>query len=167
MAETLKTRIIGLLSRDFDRLFSISDISKELEVAYSHAHTFIKHLAKEEIISTQKIGNALVCRVNMGNPQTLAHLALLSYKKTKEWQKKDVRAKKILERVNKIQDSIHSALLHNNKVILVVPESVSSRDFAIFKNRKVINRNELVRDKKHYLNCIILHGAEKFWSLLS
>ncbi|MFC1754321.1 hypothetical protein ACFL96_13175 [Thermoproteota archaeon] len=166
MAETLELRIIELLSRNLDKLFSISDISKELKVAYSHAYVFVKRLIGLEIISTQKVGKTIVCRLNLKQPLTLAKVSEISYKKTLQWSKKDPRSEKLFERIEQIKDSVHSILLQNNKIIIIVPENMQDADFSIFKNRNVITARELRKNKNFYANSFILHGAEKYWSLV-
>lgn len=168
MLKNIKPRILELLSKDLDSLKTISDIAKELKVAYSHAHKFIAELEFENIIKTQNIGNAKICRLNLKNPLTLSHLALLESKKTSDWIKKDKRADKILERVEQIKDSVHSIILINNKFIIIVPEKIKDADFRIFKNRKVINQREMKKDIQFYKHKgMIIHGSEKFWSLIS
>ncbi|MFQ5474931.1 MAG: hypothetical protein ACE5DM_03785 [Candidatus Nanoarchaeia archaeon] len=133
MAKTLDSRIIDLLSRDIRKLYSISDIAKELGVAYSHAYLFVKRLIEQGVIATQRIGKTFVCRLNLKQPLTLARLAEVSYQRTSEWCKKDPRSEKLLSRVQMVKEGLHCVLLQNNKIILIVPDK--SGDFSIFKNR--------------------------------
>lgn len=166
MAGTLKQRIIGLLADNLDKFYSISDISKELKVAYSHAHTFVNQLKSEQVIRIQKIGNASVCKLNMDEQLTLVNLAMMSYKKTLEWKQKDKRYEKLKEKSDMIKDKVHCVLVHNNKIILVVPDGSDKEGLDVFQNRSVINREQLKKNSDFYKNAIILHGAEKYWSLL-
>lgn len=167
MAETLRKRIIELLSKDLDKFYSISDIAKKLGVAYSHAHSFVGQLAEQNVIKIQKIGNVSVCRLNLKEQMTLAYLCMIEYKKTSEWKKKNANSEKIMERIEKVKDNVHCVLVKNNKKIILVPESMPKPDMTIFRNRSVITRKQLIENKEFYKDCVILHGAEKYWSLLS
>ncbi|MBU0461838.1 MAG: hypothetical protein KJ574_04605 [Nanoarchaeota archaeon] len=166
MAESLELRIIELLSNNPDKLFSIADIAKQLKVAYSHAHMFVSRLIAQQIISKQHVGKTIVCRLNIKQPLTLAKLSEISYKKTFEWSKKDPRAEKIFAKIEQVKENVHSVMLQNNKIIVVIPESAKNADFSIFPNRSVLTPYELRKNKNFYTNILILHGAEKYWSLI-
>ena len=166
MVETLELRVVELLSRDLDKLYSIADVAKELKVAYSHAYLFVKRLIELEIIITQNIGKMIVCRLNLKQPLTLARLSEIEYKKTLAWSKKDPRSTKLSERINLVKESVHCILLQNNKIIIIVPDTVLHTDFPVFKNRKVLSVHEFRKNKQFYKKTIILHGAEKYWSLI-
>ena len=163
MAETLSERIIELLGNEPEGLYSISDIAKRLGVAYSHAHSFVNDLIKTKIIEPKRIGRTIICRLNKNNPLTISALSTISYKRTAEWMKRDARSEKILERIEMIKDDIHTALLHGNKVVLVVPTMIKGVDFSIIKNRSVITFDQLRKNKKYYKDCILLYGAEVYW----
>ena len=167
MSITLKYRIIELLSRDPSIFYSISDIAKRLKVAYSHAHTFVKNLVNEKVIKIQKIGNVSVCRLDLTQQQTLAYLSVIESRRTSEWAKKNPQSSKIFERVEQVKDNVHSVLIKNNRIIIIAPERITGADFSMFRNRTVINSTQLLRNKKLYKDCIILHGAEKFWSFMA
>ncbi len=167
MENTLKARIIELLSKDLDTFYSISDLAKKLSVAYSHAHLFINKLAAEKIVNIQKIGNVSVCRLNLKNQLTLTNLAVIEAKKTSEWLSKNPHAEKIVEKIELVKDSVHSVLLKNNKVILIVPEKITGVDFSSFRNRTVMNVEHLNKNRHYYKDCVVLYGAEKFWSMIS
>ena len=166
LTETLRTRIIELLSRDLDNFYSISDIAKKLGVAYSHAHLFVKKLVDEKVIGIQKIGNVSVCKLNLSEQITLGYLTLIEYRRTAEWKKKNSHSDKVLEKIEMVKDSVHCILLKGNKKIIVVPEGMGKPDMGVFRNRTVINRTQLNVNKKYYRDAIILHGAEKYWSLI-
>ncbi len=167
MTATLKHRIIELLSRDPDKLYSISDIAKKLGAAYSHAHNFTTQLTREEVLNIQKIGNVSVCRLNLKNPLTLSYLSLIETRKTLQWTRKNPHATKLYEKIEHVKDNVHSILIKNNRIIIIVPEKITGADFSMFRNRSVMNRSQLTRNRHHYKNCVILHGAEKFWSFMA
>jgi DNA-binding Lrp family transcriptional regulator len=166
MSVTLKHRIIELLSQD-TRHNSISDISKKLKVAYSHAHSFVKQLVKENIIRTEKIGNVLVCSLNLSEPLTVTYLSFMEAGRAAEWKRKNPHSAKIMEKIELVKDNVHAVLIRNNNVILLVPERITGVDFTMFRNRTVITRTQLKKKKAYYKDCIILYGAEKYWSLLA
>ncbi|MBW2996975.1 hypothetical protein KY349_01400 [Candidatus Woesearchaeota archaeon] len=166
MPITLKHKIIELLSRDLATLYSISDIAKKLGVAYSHAHNFVNKLVKEEVISVKKIGNVSVCSLNLKSQLAVSYLSLIESRKTAEWLKKNPHGAKTVEKIEIVKDNVHSVLLKNNRVILIVPEKITGVDFSMFRNRTVMNRKHLLRNKQYYTGCIVLHGAEKFWSMM-
>ncbi len=167
MTETLRTRIIELLSKNLNKAYSISDIAKNLGVAYSHTHLFIKELAEKEIIRIEKIGNVSVCRLNIKEPLTLSYLSHIEYNKSSEWRRKNPHSKKIMEKIESIKDNVHCVMIRGGKIIIIIPEKMSKPEMKIFKNRTVITRTQLKENQKYYSETIILHGAEKYWSLIS
>jgi hypothetical protein len=166
MPPTLKHRIIELLSRDASPK-SISDIARRLEVAYSHAHSFTRQLISEDIVRTQKIGNVLVCSLNLKEPLTCSYLALIESERALGWKRKNPHFAKTLEKIDVVKDNVHAVLVKNNSIILVVPEHVSGADFSMFKNRTILTAYQLSKKREYYRECVILHGAEKFWSLMA
>ncbi|MFH1668326.1 MAG: helix-turn-helix domain-containing protein [Candidatus Woesearchaeota archaeon] len=163
MAVTLKYKIIELLSRDVATLHSISDIAKKLGVAYSHAHSFVITLVKEGVIDVQKIGNVSVCRLNLKSAMSRSYLSIIESRRALEWIRKNPQAAKITEKIEQVKDNIHTVLIKGNRTILIVPEKISGVDFSMFRNRAVMNMEHLKKNKHYYTDCIILHGAEKFW----
>ena len=165
MSVTLKHRIIELLAKD-SGYNSVSDIARKLKVAYSHAHSFTRQLIGENVIITEKIGNVLVCRLNLAEPLTLNYLSFIEARRAAEWKKKNPHSDKIMGRIELVKDDVHSVLVKGGNVILVVPEHISGVDFSLFRKRTVINRFQLKRNISQYSGCVILYGAEKYWSLL-
>jgi len=165
MPETLKNRIIELLSKDITEFYSISDIAKKLDVAYSHAYLFVSRLSKEDVVKIKKIGNVSICSLNLKSQITTSYLSLIESKKAHEWMIKNPQSEKILERIDKVKDSIHAALVKNNNIILIVPEKIANADFSVFRNRTVLTYAQFLKNMKYYKDCIILYGAEKFWNL--
>lgn len=166
MAVTLKHRIIEFLSKDTTALKSISDIAKGLGVAYSHAHMFVGILEKEGAIRIQKIGNVSVCRLDLKSASALAYLSLIESGRTAEWFAKNPHSAKIIEKIELVKDSVHSVLVKNNKTIIIVPEKIAGADFSMFRNRTVMNHTHLRSNRQYYKDAIVLHGAEKFWSMM-
>jgi hypothetical protein len=166
MSETLRERILEKIASEKDNIWSIKDLSKTLNSAYSHTHKYVQELAKDRIVLIQKIGNVSIIKLNSKEPATLATLALISYKKTKEWQDKDTRSQKMMERIIQTQDHIHCALIKSNRIILVVPEHITGIDLSMFQNRSQITAYELIKNRQYYQDCVILHGAEKYWSMI-
>ena len=166
MTVTLKHKIIELLSRDVDNLFSISDIAKRLGVAYSHTHSFVRKLVKEKVILVKKIGNVSVCSLNLKSQLTLSYLSLIESRRTLEWMNKNPHSTKILEKLEQVKDNVHAVLVKGNRIIIIVPEKITGVDFSMFRNRTVMNRRHLVKNRQYYKDCVVLHGAEKLWSLM-
>jgi hypothetical protein len=167
MADTLKQRIIELLSKDTTEFYSISDIAKKLDSAYSHAHTFVGELAREEVILIKKIGNVSVCSLNLKSGLACSYLSLLESRKAKEWKDKNPHAAKTIEKIDIVKDSIHAALVKNNNIILIVPEKISNADFSMLRNRTVITFAQFMKNRQHYKDAIVIYGAEKYWSMLA
>ena len=163
---TLKFRIIEVLSKDVSALYSISDIAKILNVAYSHTHNFIIQLKKEDCITIKKIGNVSVCILKLTSPTTIAYLSIIESKKALAWSKKNPQSKKIFSNIRQMQDNVHSVLIKNKRIILIIPENLSGVNFSIFKNRIILTKSKLKEKQHYYKDAIILHGAEKFWSFM-
>ncbi len=167
MTVILKYRIIEYLSRDLGGLYSISDVGKSLGVAYSHAHSSIKQLVRDDVITIQKIGNVSVCRLNLKSPMALSLLSINSSRKASEWMKKNPQSSKIIEKIAVVSDNVHCVLVKGSNIILIIPEKIKGADFSMFRNRTVINKHQLLRKKKYYSDAVVLHGAEKYWSFMS
>jgi hypothetical protein len=166
MAVTLKYRIIEFLSKDISALKSISDIAKGLGVAYSHAHMSVMALEKEGALKIQKIGNVSVCKLELKSNAALAHLSAIESIRTSEWLAKNPQAAKIIDKIELVKDSVHSVLVKNNNITLIVPEKITGTDFSMFRNRTILNHNSLKSKRQYYKEAIVLHGAEKFWSMM-
>jgi len=166
MDTTLKHRIIESVSKDISEQFSIADIAKRLGVVYSHAHTFVKKLAAEDVLKIKKIGNVSVCSLNLESQMTLAYLSLIEAARTKGWLSKNQHAEKVIEKLELVKDSVHCVLMKNNNVILIVPEHIIGVDYSMFRNRSVITSVQMLRNRKMYADSVILHGAEKYWSMM-
>ena len=166
MADNVEKRIIGLLRDNPDTIFSISTIAKRLNIAYSHSHKFVKKLSAKGILKQQKIGNTIICTLNLKNTLTLARLAELEYEQTSKWIEKNPKAEKIFEKIEVVKDDVHSILIHGNKIILLIPEKITNSDFSLFRNRTVMTRNQMIKNKSYYKNAVILYGAEAYISLI-
>jgi hypothetical protein len=164
MVITLKHRIVELLSKD-TQLNSISDIARKLKVAYSHAYNFTKQLIRENVITTTKIGNVSVCRINLKEQIALSYISATEAHRAMYWKRKNPYAEKIIEKIDIVKDNVHAVLVKGSNVIIIVPEKIANVDFSMFRNRTVINRVQLKKRKRYYSDAVILYGAEKYWSL--
>lgn len=60
--------IVEFLVRRFSESFTIRKLAENIKVSPAGAHKSIKHLEEQGIIVTERIGAALVCKVNLENP---------------------------------------------------------------------------------------------------
>ncbi len=159
---TLRNKIIKFLAYS-DEFNSISDIAKKLECAYSHAHKFVMELSKEGVIKIQKVGNVSVCKLNINEGITLAYLSMISHVAGKKWREKNPQSEKILEKINTVKDKVHCVLVKGSKVIIITE---FDGNFGMFRNRTVINVQQLRKNIEYYKDAVVLYGAECYWGLL-
>jgi hypothetical protein len=157
-----KWGILEILSQDHEALITIADVARALNIAYSHAHKYVYELINENVLKTKKVGKALTISLDVTRPQTRAYLALIAYKKTQEWQQKDPRATKILEKLHSIRNKFLCAFLHGNRIVFIVPDGCKNKEsFKNFRLRKIIEWKDF--NAKHYENILILAGAENYY----
>ena len=175
MAETLRLKIVELLSRGINRLYSISEIAKHLKAAYSHCNTFVRELEKENVIKIIRIANAHICTLNLNENLTLAYLTLIEYRKAKEWKEKNKpRAGKIGLFVSRLKEKgiVIDTLFVDDSVYIVIPklEPETARQI---DNEKLglgyvlLDREKFTENQDHFIRKhFILYGAERFWELV-
>ncbi|MBT7366949.1 hypothetical protein HN814_01975 [Candidatus Woesearchaeota archaeon] len=172
LTRTLRFRIIELLASELDELITISEISKRLKVAYSHAHKFVQEMNAEGVLKIKKLGRVSVVQLNFEDQAIFGYLALIEYNKTKKWLNENPWAQRIYDKIktksglSDLTDDIHCILYYKNKIIIVKPKKILDFDFKTFKLRDVITIDELKQNREKYRGVIILHGAEKYWKLL-
>lgn len=77
-------KILSLFVRDYSAAFSMRQITKALDINYSHAFRRIKKLMKDEILLSNKVGQANNMMLNIRN---IAAIQLLSFVEEQESKK--------------------------------------------------------------------------------
>ena len=109
-------KIVGLLRKNLGKGFTILEISKLLKIGYRPAYNHVAELEKIKAITTQKVGSAKLCSLNLENAQTLHFLQEIDLARKEELYKGNQKLKAILEDIlskitNQITSSLHSIIL--------------------------------------------------------
>jgi hypothetical protein len=173
MDDTLRMRIVGLLSKDINKLYSISEISKLLGSAYSHSNSFVNELAKEKVIKIIKIANANICTLNLKENLTFGYLLLHEYSLLKEWvthnQQKSAKINLFVSRLKEKKIAIDSVFVSKSNVFIIVQNVSAELSKDIVKeqvglNYVVIDRSKFIENQSQFLlDRTIFYGAERFW----
>ena len=97
MISKLEQRIIVVLLENLANKFSIHQIANTLKTSYAHVYNKVNSLVEQHLILTEKIGNALICKLNLHNDllrNIVGHIELL---KRDAYLKKHTQLQKIME----------------------------------------------------------------------
>jgi hypothetical protein len=174
VAETLKYKIIELLMNNLNEILTITDISKKLKSAYSHAHKFTKELAQENVIQIKKIGRSSAIFLNFSEKTTLAYLILTEYKKRNLWLKKNKWALRVVKKCDDLEKEYLCGIYLKSKVIFIQKSitqthSQNSNLIKSKKPKKSFKHQEIIFSDQIHLKPelnegIILFGAENYWT---
>ena len=93
----LELKIIDLMSRNMEKGFTINEIAKTLDEAYSFVNRTIAKLAEDKVIVIEKVGKALVCSLNLDSDKTIALLHLDEVNKKESFYRENREIKLVLE----------------------------------------------------------------------
>jgi len=93
----LELKIIDLMSKNLEKSFTINEIAKTLNEAYSFVNRIVNRLIKDKLILAKTVGKALVCSINLGNDKTIALLHLNEVDRKEKFYKKNKQIKLSLE----------------------------------------------------------------------
>ena len=66
----LQLKIIKLLTNNLEKRFTINQIAKKLNESYSFVNRTITKMLTENLIIKEKVGNSLLCKLNLKNDKT-------------------------------------------------------------------------------------------------
>ena len=93
----LELKIIDLMSKNLEKSFTINEIAKTLNKAYSFVNRTVNMLIKDKVILAKRVGKALVCSINLGNDKTIALLHLNEVNRKEKFYKENKQIKLSLE----------------------------------------------------------------------
>ncbi len=171
MTKTLRERIVAFLGRDINRLFSISDISKNLGAAYSHCNKFIREMESEGILRMIKIANSHIITLNLSEPLTISMLCTLEYHKLKNWKVKNKpKSAKLNLFLNRIENiNIESIFVSKTNIIILVKKIDNTINAEINNHNLglsyvIIDKDKFVQEQDAFLkDHVVFYGAERFW----
>ena len=191
----LETKIIGLLSKNIKKKFTINEIAKNLGEHYSFVHRIVNRLFKDKIIIKNLIGRSYACSLNLESEKTIILIKLSEIENKKIFYEKNKELKLIL---NDFTDSIlqlsgnitiilfgsyvkNTATEKSDIDILVISQDeievdkITKEIYAKYGkeiNSVLMNSNEFKNQKdKPIIKDIIkdhyiLHGVEKFVNMV-
>ena len=93
----LELKIIDLMSKNLEKGFTINEIAKTLNEAYSFVNRVVNRLVEDKVIVAKKVGKALVCSLNLESDKTIALLHLNEVNRKESFYKENKKIKLILE----------------------------------------------------------------------
>ena len=93
----LELKIIDLMSKNLEKGFTINEIAKTLNEAYSFVNRVINRLIEDKVIIAKKVGKAIVCSLNLENDKTIALLHLNEVNRKESFYNENKKIKLILE----------------------------------------------------------------------
>jgi len=93
----LESKIVDLLAKDTEKIFTINEIAKTLGEYYSFVHRTVNKLAEEGVIIKNKAGKSYLCSLNPGNEKTMTLIKLGEIEKKEEFYNANKELKLILD----------------------------------------------------------------------
>ena len=194
MLTACEWKIMGVVLPQPFKEYSVRQISKLIKISYSLTHESMKSLIKKDLIKAKKIGNSLICKVNLSANSKL--LALSSVINIQNFLMRSRFSFVIVDIIMKLDDLIMilfgshakgTATKKSDVDLLFVVQN--EQDIEKTKKRiksvlsltnikiefEVITTEWLVEmfDEKHSVGrevlegSMVLHGAEQYYNLVS
>jgi len=164
----LEQQIIQLYDSNLVNLFSINQISKNLNKKYPYINKKVSQLLKKGIMKKIVVGRSYLCTLNFENPRTLLLLALNEINK-----KKPVIAGEITEFIknSSLQVSVLSAVVFNKSLLFVVNDMRDRRPIQRrFPDAMIVDKQAMLDmlsvNKEFFTSHVVIYGYENFFSLL-
>ncbi len=93
----LRLKIVDLLSKNMEKIFTINEIAKSLGEYYSFVHRTVGKLTKEGIVIQTKAGKSHLCSLNLENEKTMALIQLSEIESRDEFYRKNKELKLIFD----------------------------------------------------------------------
>ncbi len=141
----LQLKIIGLLTNNLEKRFTINQIAKNLNESYSFVNRTITKMISENLILKEKAGHSLLCKLNLKNDKTKVLISLNEVKKKKEFLNKNKELKLITNEIlNKIKNKTTSIAVFGSYAKGTITKE-SDIDLFILAEKK-INMIDLVKE---------------------
>jgi predicted nucleotidyltransferase len=110
----LELKIVDLLTKDVKKGLTINEIAKKSGEYYSFVHRIVNRLAKDGVITKNKVGKSYLCSLNLNNEKTLTLIQLSEIEKKEEFYSANKELKLILE------DFVRSLEPQNKNILSIV-----------------------------------------------
>ncbi|MCK4730270.1 MAG: nucleotidyltransferase domain-containing protein [Candidatus Aenigmarchaeota archaeon] len=188
-----KQNIILFLARNFNREYTINEISRGTNKAYSFINKKVHELIKEQVILENKIGKAILCSLNFKNEKTSVLLTLSEIEEREHFFVKNKELKLILSGFfEKIRNKVIFGVIFGSYAKGIAKKD-SDIDLFILTERKInlekeikeiyslygkelsaiqLTKNEFLKQKDGELikevkeNHIIFTGTKKFVDIM-
>ncbi len=180
-----KLKIINYLGRNFNKTYTMHNLSKMLSIPYASFYRTIQNM--KDIITTEEVGRAKTIRINFQNPVIKSHLIVSSDEQKKEFLKKHPIINKIFNELNTEDIVLLFGSYAKGKEteksdidILIInkdgKKTVSFSKYELLFKKQInpisitkIEFKEMIRDKEENVGKqalkehIILNNSEEFW----
>lgn len=110
--ETL-LKIVGLMRENLDKGETILEISRKLKIGYRPAYNHIISMGKEQIVKTEKVGNAKQSVLSLNNPKCRHLLEELDSLKKEHLYKQHPKLRAVIESLISRLTSLYMAEIHS------------------------------------------------------
>jgi predicted nucleotidyltransferase len=183
-----KQKILLFLAKNYNKKYSILDVSKTLQIPYTTTLRSIKNMKNS--LNTEIIGQTTAVSLNKENELNIAHLAIASVEEKKEYLKinniiklltKEIRVKDIVllfgsyAKNTQIEKSDIDLIIINEKgektinfhnQELIFNKKINPMYFTKEEFSEMLNDEEENVAKQALKNNIILNNPLKFWELV-
>jgi len=156
--------IVKLFCKDIFREITIRQISKSIKKSYAYTNKEVWGLVEKGVLKEKKIGNSVVCSINISSESARALLSFNSFLEKEEYFKKNEDVKsKIAHLINESKEKgVFTAFLVKNELVLVC------FDKSVFKGSelkaKIITQDEFSSFIKNSgFDNLVVYGYEKYW----
>lgn len=162
----LETEIIEIFREDITRLLSINQIAKKLGKSYPYIHKKVNEFIDEGIFKTKKIGNSILCTINLQNEEARAFLIINEVLHKKKVLKNNPEIKNKLEEIEELKEKNHiwTVIQNSNHTIIISEEKKE------FKGFKVLNKEEfqqqVFKDYSLIKDHTILYHHEEYYEII-
>lgn len=169
----LEIEIIELFRQDLTRVLSIRQISKELGRTYPYIHKKVSEFLEDGIFKQIKIGNSILCSINLQSEQAILLLSINEIKKKNELIKQNKTLTKKILKIKTVNSEvpIQTALQVKTQTIIVTENKFYKKALMKeFSNSLILTREEfqetIVCDYSKFQDHTLLYHNERYFELI-
>lgn len=104
--EKTVVKLISVFLPELAGKFNVRELARKAGISYDAAYRHVKSLVKDNILGERRVGQALVCSLNLKNVMARKYLEKISVSRTGEFLKKDIVLRKLF---NELVENLRKA----------------------------------------------------------
>ncbi len=137
-----KEKLLAFMLRNIIEKYSINQLAKEIKISVGSAHKVLKELEKREVVTAEKLANAIFYKINLKNHETRKLCELLLVKDNVQKLKENKYAKIYAEDLKQLEKLSEIIILFGS--IITKKEKAQDVDVLFIANK---NKAEELIDK--------------------